>query len=167
MLPIAILCGGKGTRAGLPINKCFVQVGDKPFILYIMEQLEDQGFTTFVLCRGEEGTLTALRNAREQLGERFIVVYGDTYLPIKYDKFIRQWDFDKKPAITAFREGVDAGVNGFSTWMLDMMDETETSLAKLQIELHNRGLVSYFMASEPWLEVGTPEALAETRAALI
>ena len=163
MLSVAILCGGKGTRAQQPINKCFVEVGGKPFILHIMEQLESFGFTTFVLCRGEDGTLTALRNAREQLGGRFLTLYGDTYLPLDYLQFIKEWDLSGKPSATAMQKGVDAGVNGFTDWCLDMLDENETSLVPLQRELRGRGLVQYFPAPDPWREVGTPTALEDAR----
>ena len=163
MLSVAILCGGKGTRAQQSINKCFVEVAGKPFILHIMEQMESFGFTTFVLCRGEGGTLAALRNARAQLGERFIVLYGDTYLPLDYSQFAQEWSDSGKPSATTLQKGIDAGVNGFVDWTLDMLDETETSLVALQQELRKRSLVNYFTAPEPWHEVGTPEALKETR----
>jgi NDP-sugar pyrophosphorylase family protein len=163
MLSVAILCGGKGTRAQQPINKCFVEVAGKPFILHVMEQLEFFGFTTFVLCRGEDGTLAALRNAREQLGERFLVCYGDTYLPLDYVQFIKEWDLSGKPCAMARIKGIDAGVNGFTDWVLDMLDETETSLVPLQKELRNLGLVNYFPAPEPWHEVGEPRGLEEAR----
>ena len=128
MISVAILCGGRGTRANLPINKCFVDVAGKPFILHIMEQLEQYGFTSFVLCRGEEGTLAALRNARTQLGERFIVLYGDTLLRLDYSRFIAEWEDSGHPHACAVIDGVDAGVNGFTDWTLDVLDDTETSL---------------------------------------
>lgn len=167
MLPIAILCGGRGTRANLPINKCFVSVNGKPFILRVMEQLEDYGFSTFVLCRGNSGTLTALRDARDQLGERFLVCYGDTLLPMDYANFVDEWNESTLPAISATIMSIDAGVNGFSAWTLDLLDETVTDLSVLQTELRNRCLVHYYLAPERWHETGTPEALAETRATLI
>lgn len=166
MIPVAILCGGHGTRSKQPINKCFVSVNGKPFILRVMEQLEDYGFSTFVLCRGTSGTLTALRNARDQLGERFLVLYGDTYLPMNYMKFINAWDQSGLPSITATIMSIDAGVNGFSAWMLDLLDENETDLSVLQHELQNRCLTYHYLAPHPWLEVGTPEALAKTKATL-
>lgn len=163
MLSVAILCGGLGTRAKQPINKCFVDVGGKPFILHVMEQLERFRFTTFVLCRGTDGTLTALRNAREQLGERFLVCYGDTFLPLDYDHFVKTWNTSNQPCITATINGIDAGVNGFSSWTLDMLDTTVSSLVALQTELRNQEMVEYYPTDNPWHEVGAPEALEETR----
>jgi NDP-sugar pyrophosphorylase family protein len=140
-----------------------VDVCDKPFILRIMEQLEDYGFTIFVLCRGEGGTLTALRAARDQLGERFIVLYGDTYLPLDYSKFVAEWETSGLPHACAVRNGIDAGVNGLTDWTLDLLDETDTNLVSLQTELRNRCMTQYFYAPEAWHEVGTPTALEETR----
>ncbi len=165
MLPIVILCGGLGTRSGQPINKCFVQVGNKPFILHIMEQYESQGYDTFVLCRGTGGTLSALRNARERLGEKFIVNYGDTLLKLDMSDFIAAWERSKAPSITAVYDKIDAGVNGFMTHTLDMLDEDITDLRVLQKELKSRMMTCHYPAPEIWHEVGTPTALAETRRA--
>jgi NDP-sugar pyrophosphorylase family protein len=167
MMPVAILCGGYGTRAQQPINKCFVDVGGKPFILWIMERYEAQGFTTFVLCRGTSGTLAALRDAREQLGERFILNYGDTLLRLNLKDFVARWDNSKSPSITAIYDKIDAGVNGFMTHTLDMLDEDVTDLKVLQQELKMRAMTCHYDAPLPYLEVGTPQALAHTKRELL
>jgi len=164
VIPVAILCGGYGRRSALPINKCFVDVAGRPFILHIMEQYEAQGFTTFVLCRGTGGTLTALRNAREQLGEKFIVNYGDTYTSLNFRDFITRWENSKSASITALYDNIDAGVNGFYTHTLDMLEDSVTDLSVLQKELKSRGMVCRYESPLPWHEVGVPSALAETRA---
>ena len=158
-LPVAILCGGKGTRAGLPINKCFVDVAGKPFILRLMDQLEEYGFTTIVCCRGEEGRLEALRNARRQLGERFIVLYGDTYLPLDFSSFVDSWNYFGKPAITAEHKGVDADVNGYATYLLDHA----TSLAGLKAKLNREDLIHHYPVAEQWHQVGDPKGLEEAQ----
>jgi NDP-sugar pyrophosphorylase family protein len=161
MIPVAILCGGHGTRADLPLNKCFVDVNGKPFILRIMDQMEEQGFTTFVLCRGTSGTLQALREARGQLGERFLVVYGDTLLPLLFSNFLDVWDRSHAASIVAERDGIDAGVSGYHTWMLDLVDSTD--LTDLRVDACKHGRMYHYIAPNPWHEVGTPEALAEAR----
>ena len=166
-IPVAILCGGYGTRAKQSINKCFTDVNGKPFILWIMEQFETQGFTTFVLCRGTDGTLNALRDARDQLGGRFICVYGDTLLPLNFSHFIKEWDRVSTPSIQATYDDIDAGVNGFMTHTIDMVDENTTSLATLQLELRTRHMTWHYPAPVPWMEVGTPEALAQTKRELL
>ncbi len=165
MIPVALLCGGHGTRAKTPINKCFVDVAGKPFLLRILEQYESQGYNTFVLCRGTDGTLNALRNARDQLGERFICQYGDTLLRLDLADFIARWDMSHAPSVSAIYDKTDAGVNGFMTHTLDMCDEEVSDLKILQQELKARGMTHHYAAPEPWLEVGVPTALAETRRA--
>ena len=50
---------------------------------------------------GLEGTLGAIRRARELLGERFLVLYGDTYLRIDYADFARAWRDCGLPAAMA------------------------------------------------------------------
>ena len=166
MIPVAILCGGYGTRANLPINKCFIQVGNKPFILHQMEYMESFGYDTFVLCRGTGGTLTALRNARDQLGDRFIVLYGDTLLRLDVTDFISKWDNVATPAIVAMYDKIDAGVNGISGWMLDMLDDDVTDFATLRDEARTRLMTHHYQAPRRFLDVGSPEELAITKKAL-
>ncbi len=163
MIPVAILCGGYGTRSHLPINKCFVDVNGKPFLLHVMENLEDQGFTSFVLCRGCSGTLTALRDARGQLGDQFLVVYGDTLLRMDYEDFVATWLQSDMPAATAIYDNIDAGVNGLTVSTLDLVGPDKTSLVDLQNELAIRKWTLRYSAPNRWLEVGTPQALAETK----
>lgn len=157
MISVAILCGGKGTRAHLPINKCFIDVAGRPFILRLMDQLEENGFTTIVCCRGDQGRLEALKNARKQLGERFIVLYGDTYLPLDFGLFIDTWNNSAKPVISAEYNGVDAGVNGYATYVLDHAPTLDT----LKVRLAKRDLIYKFKVTEKWQQVGDPQGLLE------
>lgn len=94
------------------IPKVMVPIDGKPFLLYSLELLRKQGVTEIVLCIGylgeqvrnflrdgesfglkirysqeEEGLLGtggALRQAQNLLDEYFLVINGDTYLPINY-----------------------------------------------------------------------------------
>ncbi|MBK5229997.1 MAG: NTP transferase domain-containing protein [Thermoleophilia bacterium] len=55
MIPVAILCGGKGTRivrgeADTP--KPLVDVGGRPILWHVMALYAEQGFTSFVLLTG-------------------------------------------------------------------------------------------------------------------
>ena len=164
MITVAILCGGHGTRSEQPINKCFVEVAGKPFILHLMEMLENEGFTTFVLLRGTSGTLAAIQDARQSLGERFLLLYGDTLLQMNYSDFITQWSLSELPHATAMHNGVDAGVNGVVTSSLDATNDSDfTSFKKIMAET---GRTYFYDAPNPWLEVGTPEALQKTRMTL-
>lgn len=165
MLPVAILCGGYGTRSRQPINKCFVPIGGKPFILRTMEMLEEEGFSTFVLCRGTDGTLTALRNAQDQLGDKFLMLYGDTFLRMSYSDFVTSWEKARTPGAMATYDKIDAGVHGVTSWMLDMVDEDVTDFAVLRDEARARAMIHMYQAPQSWLEVGSPSALATTKEA--
>jgi NDP-sugar pyrophosphorylase family protein len=105
-----ILAGGRGTRMQPftdEIPKALVPVAGRPFVEHQLEWLRSQGVPNLVLClgyrgaqlrevvgdraryvdEGEElrGTAGALRLALDEgvLAESFMVLYGDSYLPIE------------------------------------------------------------------------------------
>jgi NDP-sugar pyrophosphorylase family protein len=58
MLPMAILCGGLGTRLGdltKDTPKCLVDVNGRPFLAYVLEEAARQGIMKVVLCVGHLG----------------------------------------------------------------------------------------------------------------
>src|SRR5262249_29144857 len=98
--------------------KPLITVAGKPFLAHQLNLLATYGARRVVLCigyRGEQieatlgrrfgdialqysydghapaGTLGAIRNALSILGERFLVLYGDTYLRIDYSAFASAW----------------------------------------------------------------------------
>jgi len=107
-----ILAGGLGTRLRGVVSdrpKPMAEVQDRPFLLYLIEQLKDQGFHDLVLCVGYRaaqvqdylgdggrwgvhidyaverellGTAGAMRNAREWIHGAFLVLNGDSYLDL-------------------------------------------------------------------------------------
>ena len=77
--------------------------------------------------------------------------------------FVDAWDHSTAPAITAFHDETDAGVNGFATYLLDMLDDDITDLKVLHDALRSRFMMYHYPAPLRWMEVGTPQALAETR----
>ena len=111
---VVILAGGLGTRlrpVTTQIPKPMVPVAGVPYLEYQLRLLAEQGFSDVVLLTGylgeqiEEyfgtgsrlgldlrysrepaplGTGGALREARPLLAEEFLVIYGDSYLPIRY-----------------------------------------------------------------------------------
>jgi NDP-sugar pyrophosphorylase family protein len=113
-----ILAGGLGTRLWpitRDIPKPMVEVAGKPYLYYQLELLARQQITDVVLLTGylgeqiEEyfgdgsalglslrysrepepiGTGGALRHARSLLAREFLVIYGDSYLPIDYGKVL-------------------------------------------------------------------------------
>lgn len=59
-VPVAILCGGKGTRLREETEyrpKPMIMVGDRPMIWHIMKIYAHYGFTDFMLCLGYKGEM--------------------------------------------------------------------------------------------------------------
>lgn len=109
-----ILAGGLGTRLGeitRHIPKPMVSVAGVPYLEHQLRLLREQGFTDVVLLTGylgeqiqeyfgdggglglslhysreltPQGTGGALREASELLASDFLLLYGDSYLPIDY-----------------------------------------------------------------------------------
>lgn len=114
------------------IPKALLEVADKPFIIHQLDLLRSAGFQRVVLCLGylgEQieafladgtklgmdikysfdaprllGTGGALRHAVALLGEQFVVLYGDSYLPVDYKAIVETFVKGRKPALmTVFK----------------------------------------------------------------
>jgi NDP-sugar pyrophosphorylase family protein len=146
---------------------------------------------------GLDGTLGAVRRALPLLGERFLVLYGDTYLRVPYESVDAAWRASGLPAVmtvlrnegrwdasnVSFRDGrvarydkrhpspdmswIDYGLGGLEARALDAVGAEERDLAVLYEQLAERGELLGFEATERFYEIGTPEALAETDAFLL
>jgi MurNAc alpha-1-phosphate uridylyltransferase len=164
--PIAILAGGLATRLHpetLDIPKSLIKINNRPFIDFQLYQLAHQGFKDIVLClghkadqiidyveRGEKynlnvefsierkalGTGGALKNASSLLGEKFGILYGDSYLPVDLRKIVGESMRSKKLAVmTVFenlnrfdRSNVRINGNGSIFYSREENDETLTHI---------------------------------------
>jgi len=109
------------------IPKALVEVAGKPFIARQLEYLHDQGISQVVLCigylgemiqavvgSGEQfglqvhyspdgptllGTGGALKKALPLLGDKFFVLYGDSFLPVDFADVQRTFERSGKPAL--------------------------------------------------------------------
>jgi NDP-sugar pyrophosphorylase family protein len=220
--PVCILAGGLGTRLGERVRetpKPLIEVAGEPFLVHQLRLLARSGAREIVLCVGYlgeliqarigerrcglrirysfdqpglDGTLGALRRARALLGERFLVLYGDTYLRVDYAAVARAWRASGLPAVMTvlrndgrwdtsnaiYRDGVivrydkrhptaamrwiDYGLGGLRAEALDGVAAGERELAVLYSRLAQRGELSGFEARERFYEIGTPAALGET-----
>ena len=226
MPPVCILAGGLGTRLGEHVRdtpKPLLEVAGRPFLLHQLALLAEHEVTDVVLCvgyRGDQiessigperyglrlrysqdapqldGTLGAVRKALPLLGERFLVLYGDTYLRISYQAVDAAWRASGLPAVMTvlrndgrwdtsnvlFREGlvvrydkrnptadmpwIDYGLGGLEARALDAVDSGERDLAVLYERLADRGELLGYEATHRFYEIGTPETLAETESFL-
>ncbi|HEX6025681.1 MAG TPA: NTP transferase domain-containing protein [Solirubrobacter sp.] len=214
-LPVCILAGGLGTRLGERVRdtpKPLIEVAGKPFLLHQLGLL--RGAPRVVLCVGylgerieaalgyeqygielryryddQAGTAAAVRGALPDLGERFFVLYGDTYLRIDYAAVAAA--AERWPALMTvlhnrgrwdagnveFRDGrvvrYEKGAPrmewidyGLSVLTPAALDSEEPDLAQVFSRLAAAGQLGGFEATKRFYEIGTPEALAETKAFL-
>ncbi len=223
---MCILAGGLGTRLGERVRetpKPLLEVAGRPFLLHQLDLLAAHGARKVVVCVGYlgeqiesrignerfgvkidysfdapglDGTLGAVRRACPLLGDRFLVLYGDTYLRIDYGDFTRAWLDSALPAAMAVlrNEGrwdtsnavyrdtlvirydkhaptpemswIDYGLGGLTADALSLAGEDERDLAGLYQRLAELRRLCGYEAAERFYEIGTPSGLAETDAFL-
>ena len=224
---ICILAGGLGQRleertARTP--KPLVDVAGEPFLFHQLRLLAQHGAERVVLCVGYlgemieervgrarygiaidysydspdlDGTLGAIRRALPLLGDRFLVLYGDTYLRLNYSAAVAGWVTSNAPALmtvlrnegrwdtsnvvysdhrvlvydkqrlTPKMQWIDYGLGGLTNEALRAVDERERDIAVLYQRLAQIGSLYGFLATERFYEIGTPTGLAETEAFLM
>ncbi len=223
---MCILAGGRGTRLGARacgVPKPLLEVAGQPFLVHQLRLLAAHGASEAVLCVGHlgemiesrlgeeccgvrlsysfdapglDGTLGAIRRARALLPERFLVLFGDTYLRLDYAAAERAWGESDLPALMVVlrNEGrwdasnahyergrvlaydkrapradmawIDYGLGGLTSAALTRAASTERDLAALYTALALRGELCGYPASERFYEIGTPGALEQADAFL-
>ncbi len=217
--PVAVLCGGFGTRLGeltRDIPKPMIDVGGRPYLERVLQAFADCGLREFVLLTGYKhevieqhfgdgsrfgfkirysreteplGTGGALREARALLGERFILTFGDVLRRFDYDRFVQQHQgnclavyprvtigntevedgravrFDKKAPELPY---LDAGFSVMQTATLDLLpNQGACSFEEIvYATLAQRGELACEIVDLNFFDIGVPEELARTRAAL-
>jgi N-acetyl-alpha-D-muramate 1-phosphate uridylyltransferase len=221
-----ILAGGLGQRLGertARTPKPLLEVAGEPFLFHQLRLLAQNGVVRVVLCVGYlgemieervgrqrygiaidysydspqlDGTLGAIRRALPLLGDRFLVLYGDTYLRLDYRAAVagwiksdalalmtvlrndNRWDTSNvvyadgrvlvydKQRLTSEMEWIDYGLGGLTSEALRAVDDRERDLAALYHRLAQSGSLFGFLATERFYEIGTPAGLAETEAFL-
>jgi NDP-sugar pyrophosphorylase family protein len=114
------------------IPKALLSVASEPFLVHQLRLLHSEGFRKIVICVGYLGDLVeakigdgkrlglqidysfdwptllgtggALKGAIPKLGEHFLVIYGDSYMPVDYFAIIEAFVRSGKPALmTVFK----------------------------------------------------------------
>jgi NDP-sugar pyrophosphorylase family protein len=202
------------------IPKAIVDVAGKPFIIRQLEHLRRQGVERAVLCTGylgEQiqsvvgdgagiginvqysqdwptlmGTGGALRQALPLLEPEFMILYGDSYLPIDFttveDTFIKSGNLalmtvfrnkdrgDKSNVL--FRHGriieynkrsprpemehIDYGAGAMRSEVLAEQPAGPFDLADVYHKLSTTGQLVAYEVEERFYEIGSPQGLAET-----
>jgi NDP-sugar pyrophosphorylase family protein len=224
--PVCVLAGGLGTRLGDRVRetpKPLIEVAGEPFLIHQLRLLAAHGLKQVVLCVGYlgslieerigserlgmriaysyddpglDGTLGAVRRALPLLGERFLVLYGDTYLRVDYAAVARAWLDSGLPAVmtvlrndgrwdtsnVVFEDGmvkrydkekptaemrwIDYGLGGLTAEAVELLPDSERGLPALYRVLAERGELVGFPVTNRFYEIGSPAALAETEAFL-
>ena len=224
--PVCILAGGLGTRLGERVRdtpKPLIEVAGEPFLYHQLRLLAAHGAHEVVLCVGYlgelierrigserfglqiaysfdapglDGTLGAILRARSLLAERFLVLYGDTYLRIAYSAAAEAWKGSGLPGMMSvlrnenrwdtsnavYADGrvvaydkqaprpemrwIDYGLGGLEQTALDLAPAGTRNLPDLYRQLAHEGRLYGFEATERFYEIGTPEGLAASDAFL-
>jgi MurNAc alpha-1-phosphate uridylyltransferase len=224
---ICILAGGRGQRleertAHTP--KPLLDVAGEPFLFHQLRLLAEHGAERVVVCVGYlgemieervgrsrygitidysydspqlDGTLGAIRRALPLLGDRFLILYGDTYLRLDYRTAVAGWIKSDAPALmTVLRNDsrwdtsnvvyanhrvlaydkhrftpdmhwIDYGLGGLKNEAMRAVQERERDLAALYHRLARIGSLYGFLATERFHEIGTARGLVETEAFLM
>lgn len=133
------------------------------------------------------GTGGALRQARALLGDRFLVTYGDVLRRFDYDRFVREHD---EPALAVYErisagntaiEGdrvvrfdkrapelpyIDAGFSLMDARVFDLLPERGSYEESVFPLLAAERRLAAEVVGHDFFDIGTPEELARTRAAL-
>jgi NDP-sugar pyrophosphorylase family protein len=199
------------------IPKALIDINGEPFVAHQLRLLRGAGIERAVMCVGylgemiEEyvgdgsrfglqvsyspdgpnlrGTAGAVRNALPLLGERFLVLYGDSYLPCDYraveQAFLKsgqpglmtvfrnrnQWEKSNvelvdgqiaaydKRARTPAMEYVDYGLSAFHSSVFSAEGEQATDLTAVFQELISRHALAGFEVRERFYEVGSWEGI--------
>src|SRR5262245_28310894 len=118
-IPVLILAGGLGTRLkrALPnLPKSLALINGRPFLSYLLNQVEPAGFRKVILCTGYRGELIrdqfgdsygklslTYSHEKKPLGtagairlalpliksDLFVVMNGDSYIDIDFDQFLQ------------------------------------------------------------------------------
>ncbi len=223
---MCVLAGGRGTRLGEATRdrpKGLIEVAGQPFLVHQLRLLAHHGVTRVVLCVGYrgamveetigpdregieiaysydspglDGTLGAIRKAAPLLGDRFLVLYGDTFLRVDYRDVADRWALSGLPAAmtvlrnenrwetsnAAFDAGrvtrydkerpspdmafVDYGLAGLTAAVIDLAGDGTAELSRLYAVLAARQLLFGYEATERFYEIGRTGSLRETDAFL-
>ena len=109
------------------IPKALLSVAGEPFLIHQLRLLHSEGFRKIVLCVGYLGEMVegkigdgkrlglqidysfdwptllgtggAVKHAISRLGEEFLVIYGDSYMPVDYAAIVEAFVLNEKPAL--------------------------------------------------------------------
>ena len=207
------------------IPKALVEVAGRPFVDWQLELLAAAGIKRVVFCVGYLGEMIeahvgdgarfglevsysydgptllgtggALRQALPLLGEQFLVLYGDSYLPIDYaavtEAFLKsnklglmtvlknegRWDscnvwmdageirLYDKKALLPEMQHIDYGLTAFHAEVFSQRTAEAFDLAEVMRELVTKKEMAAFEVTKRFYEIGSPAGIADLDAYLL
>ena len=114
------------------VPKALLSVAGEPFVVHQLRLLRSEGFRDIVLCVGHLGEMIetkigdgnklglrinysfdgptllgtggALKRALSLLGDRFLMIYGDSYMPVDYAAIVQAFVLSGKPGLMTVLE---------------------------------------------------------------
>jgi NDP-sugar pyrophosphorylase family protein len=211
---VAILAGGLGTRLGAlaeGLPKPMIDIGGRPYLERVVESFARCGLRDIVMLTGHRaeviekhfgdgrrfgvsivysrereplGTGGAVCQARDLLGERFILTYGDVLRLFDYDRFVREHRqpclavyprqtignveidgnrvvrFDKRAPELSY---IDAGFCVMPHEVLDWLPERGSFEESVFPRLIAEGRLTCEVVDLNFCDIGTPEELERAR----
>ena len=206
------------------IPKSLLEVADEPFIVHQLRLLRREGIVRVVMCVGYLGEMIrefvddgsrfglevsysfdgekplgtggALRRALPTLGDRFLVLYGDSYLDVAFAPILLAFERSGDPALmTVFRNDgrwdrsnvsfdgrhvvchdkttstrdmhyIDYGLGVFHHDIVSQWPQDSFDLSQLYAALADQGRLAGFEVTRRFYEVGSSAGLAEIDAFL-
>ena len=206
------------------IPKALLSVAGEPFLVHQLRLLSSKGFRKIVLCVGHLGELIetkigdgkwlglqidysfdgptllgtggALKRAISKLGDRFLVIYGDSYMPVDYGAVVEAFFRSGKPALmTVFEnEGrwdtsnvwfeageirrydkkvrtpqmrhIDYGISILTSAVFTDFPDAPFDLADLYSSLVSRKQMAAYEVKQRFYEIGSAKGLSELDALL-
>jgi NDP-sugar pyrophosphorylase family protein len=199
--------------------KALLSVAGEAFLVHQVRLLHSHGFRKIVLCVGYLGEMIkanlgdgsnlgvqiaysfdgatllgtggALKRALPRLGERFLVIYGDSYMPVDYSAIVNAFVLSGKPALMTVLENegrwdtsnvffdgkirrydkklrtpemrhIDYGVGVLNAAVFaPYPDNVPLDLAEVYSHLVSEKQIAAYEVKQRFYEIGSPEGLAE------
>jgi N-acetyl-alpha-D-muramate 1-phosphate uridylyltransferase len=201
----------------LNIPKALIEIVNEPFLSYQLRLLKKNGIKKILLCAGYKnelikrafgsgkkygvdlaysvekgkllGTAGALKKAQRLLNSHFMVIYGDSYLPIDFQKVETAYRRSSKPALmTVFKnrdrldksnvrlrgdmvarykknskekmDYIDYGLTVLDRKLIEALPKNRViQLEEVFEDLAASGRLAAFKVKEPFYEIGSPSGL--------
>lgn len=206
------------------IPKALIDINGEPFVAHQLRLLRSRGIERVVFCIGYlgemirdfvgdgsrfgisvayssdgpvlQGTGGAVRRALHLLGDRFFVLYGDSYLPCAYDAVQRAFEGSAKKGLmtvhknegkwdnsnvelnageivrydkvrrSATMQHIDYGLGLFTREAFDSSEENPLDLAWVYQKLLSRNELAGYEVPDRFYEIGSPAGMEDLRSYL-